>query len=259
MRANTIIAGVNKAGTTSLFVSLSGHRDVAPAAVKETRYFLAPRWGQELEPVSVYDAYFADAGDARVRLEATPSYYYGGQRRGRARCSERAAMTCACSSSCVSRSRASGRSSTIQKARLRLDEDMTGADYLVAADRLSDADFRDPENERWFAFRGGCYADWLDAWHDGFGDRLAVVWFEELMSDTPRVLADVARFLEIDPDGYASTDLASENRTTGYRRAGLQRARARHERPLRAVPASPLRPQGTAPFPLLPRQRISAP
>jgi hypothetical protein len=93
----------------------------------------------------------------------------------------------------------------------------------VAADRLSDADFRDPENERWFAFRGGCYADWLDAWHEAFGDRLFVVWFEELMSDTPRVLTDVARFLEIDPGGYTSTDLASENRTTGYRRAGLQR------------------------------------
>ena len=54
--ANTIIAGVNKAGTTSLFVSLSGHPEVAPAAVKETKYFLPPRWDQHVGPRSVYEA-----------------------------------------------------------------------------------------------------------------------------------------------------------------------------------------------------------
>ena len=36
-------------------------------------------------------------------------------------------------------------------------------------------------------------------------------------------MRDVAEFLGIDPDGYASLALASENRTTAYRRAGLQR------------------------------------
>jgi hypothetical protein len=49
------------------------------------------------------------------------------------------------------------------------------------------------------------------------------VWFEELMSEPARVLREVATFLAIDPDGYASLALASENRTTAYRRAGLQR------------------------------------
>ena len=37
--------GVNKAGTTSLFVSLSTHPDVAPSSIKETRYFLPARYG----------------------------------------------------------------------------------------------------------------------------------------------------------------------------------------------------------------------
>ena len=51
-RTDAIIAGVNKAGTTSLFVSLSTHPDVAPSAIKETRYFLPARYGQPLEPTS---------------------------------------------------------------------------------------------------------------------------------------------------------------------------------------------------------------
>ena len=44
-RTDAIIAGVNKAGTTSLFVSLSTHPDVAPSSIKETRFFLPARYG----------------------------------------------------------------------------------------------------------------------------------------------------------------------------------------------------------------------
>ena len=47
-RTDVIIAGVNKAGTTSLFVSLSTHPDIAPSSVKETRFFLPARYGSTL-------------------------------------------------------------------------------------------------------------------------------------------------------------------------------------------------------------------
>ena len=76
--SHAVIAGVNKAGTTSLFASLSTHPAVAPASIKETRYFLPARYGEPLEPLSVYDEYFAGAAPGAVRLEATPSYLYGG-------------------------------------------------------------------------------------------------------------------------------------------------------------------------------------
>src|SRR6266568_3164674 len=73
-----VIAGVNKAGTTSLFVSLSTHPEVSPSAIKETRYFLPVRYGRPLEPPSVWEGYFAAAPDRPLRLEATPSLFYGG-------------------------------------------------------------------------------------------------------------------------------------------------------------------------------------
>ena len=77
-RTDVSIAGVNKAGTTSLFVSLSTHPDVAPSSIKETRYFLPARYGEPLAPVSVWNDFFAGEADLPVRLEATPSYFYGG-------------------------------------------------------------------------------------------------------------------------------------------------------------------------------------
>jgi hypothetical protein len=58
-RTDVIIAGVNKAGTTSLFVSLSTHPDVAPSSIKETSYFLPPRYGEPLASASVWEGYFA--------------------------------------------------------------------------------------------------------------------------------------------------------------------------------------------------------
>ena len=74
-RLDVVIAGVNKAGTTSLFVSLSEHPQVAPSAVKETRFFLPARYGKPVAPVDVYDEYFTVApetpGPARGDAVAT--------------------------------------------------------------------------------------------------------------------------------------------------------------------------------------------
>ena len=42
---NLVIAGVPKAGTTSLFNYLAQHPDICPSDVKETRYFEPLRYG----------------------------------------------------------------------------------------------------------------------------------------------------------------------------------------------------------------------
>jgi hypothetical protein len=238
--ANTIIAGVNKAGTTSLFVSLQAHPEVATSSVKETRYFLPARYGQALEPPSVYESYFAAAGDRPVRLEATPSYFYGGRtlvtRIVEVLGSDVRAIV-------VLREPVSRLVSffTFQKTRLRIPEEMTLPEYLAVADRLTDVDFADPANERYFGFRGGCYADHLPAWLDAFGSRLRVLFFEDLVARPETVLQEVAAWLDIDPDAFPAPDLSSENRTTGFRFRGFQRAALfandRLERLLRRHPA----------------------
>ncbi|MCI0637190.1 MAG: sulfotransferase domain-containing protein [Actinobacteria bacterium] len=219
--ANTIIAGVNKAGTTSLFVSLQAHPQVATSAVKETRYFLPARYGRPLEPPSVYAAYFA--GDDRpVRLEATPSYFYGGTPLV-AEIVE--LLGPGIRIIVVLREPVSRLVSffTFQKARLRLPEEMTLEEYLAVADGMHDDDFGDPENEKWFGFRGGCYADYLPSWASAFGDNLRILFFDDLTRDPRSTLADVATWLGIDADRLGSGDLSSENRTIGFRSRGFQR------------------------------------
>ena len=223
--ANALIAGVNKAGTTSLFVTLAGHPDVAPASVKETRYFLPARWGRPLDPRAVYESYWADAGGAPVRLEATPAYFSGGPdlvAAVRDVCGEAKILV-------VLREPVARLVSyfTYQQMRLRIPESMTLSEYLAHADALTDADFHHPDNEVWFGARGGEYADYLPDWVDEFGADVCVLFFDDLMARPDDVVARAATFLGIDPAGLPAGGLSSENRTTGYRNSGLQRVALR--------------------------------
>jgi hypothetical protein len=219
--ANAVIIGVEKAGTTSLFRALSEHPEVAPASVKETRYFQPLVYGAEIEPVDVYAGYFAEAGDRPVRLEATPRYFYGGaplaHRMHEVLGPVRAIV--------VLRDPIKRFVSffEFQQARLRIPEDMTVEQYLTRVDGMSDADFLAPENHPWFGVRGGRYADWLPAWCAELGTDLHVVMFDDLVNRTPDTLRAVATFLGIDPDAFPTYELPSENRTTAYKRAGFQK------------------------------------
>ena len=222
MRANAIIAGAEKAGTTSLFVSLAAHPEVAPASVKETRYFSPLIAGAEPADVATYDAYFADAGDEPVRLEATPRYCTGGRA-----VAERIEAVCGPTTRVilVLRDPVARFASffAFQQARLRVPEDLSVAAYLERSLALSPEQVRDPANHPWTALSSGCYAEWLPDWYQVFGDRLLVLFFEHLTAEPESGLRAVAAFLGIDPDAFTTYELASENRTTAYKRAGFQR------------------------------------
>jgi Sulfotransferase domain len=221
VRTDVVIAGVNKAGTTSLFVSLSAHPDVAPSSIKETRYFLRARYGGPLDPASVWEGYFS-GDDGRVRLEATPSYFYGG-----------ATVAAAMRDRLVDphvllvfREPVSRAISffTYQKVRLRFPADYPIEEYLAVADRLTDADFLDPENEKYMAFRGGCYADFLPGWLDTLGaGRIDVIDFDALVTDPAGTLRSTAEWVGLDPARFPADVLSFENRTTGFKNANLQR------------------------------------
>ena len=221
-RTDAIIAGVNKAGTTSLFVSLSTHPDVAPSSIKETGFFLPARYGKPLPPAAEWDAYFAGAADRPVHLESTPSYFYGG-----------AAVATAMRDRLVDphvlvvlREPVSRAISffTYQKVRLRFPADYPISDYLAAADRLTPDDFLDPDNEKYMAFRGGCYADFLPGWLDVLGpERLHVIDFQRLVGDPLVTLRETAAWLGLDPARFPPDAVSSENRTTGYKSKGFQR------------------------------------
>jgi hypothetical protein len=222
-RRDAVIAGFNKAATTSLFVALSEHPEVAPSAVKETRYFLPARWGRPLEPVSVWEEYFAAAPPGtQVRLEATPSHVYGSA----AVADAMAAVLRDPHVIVVLREPVSRAISffAYQKVRLRVPADQPITEYLAHADALGPDAFTVPEHEPWFAVGGSRYVDFLPAWIETFGaSRVRVVDFDRWIQEQAVVRNEVAAWLGLDPAAFPADDGASENRTTGYKHAGLQR------------------------------------
>jgi len=220
-RADVIIAGVNKAGTTSLFVSLSTHPDIAPSAVKETRYFLPARYGEPLAPEAVWEGYFAGSR-APVRLEGTPSYFYGGSR-----VAEVMSARLVDPHVVLSLREPVARAIsffTYQKVRLRFPAALRIEQYLADAERLGPDAFSDPDNEKYMAVRGGCYADFLPGWLATLGtERVRVLDFADVVGEQARVVRSLASWVGLDPDAFPADALQSENRTTGFRNAGLQR------------------------------------
>jgi hypothetical protein len=130
---------------------------------------------------------------------------------------------------------------TYQKVRLRFPADCSIAEYLAAADRLTPDDFLDPDNEKYMAFRGGCYADYLPGWLDVLGpERVRVIDFQRLLDQPIVTLDETAAWLGLDPARFPAGALSSENRTTGFRSRRFQRVALegndRFERALRRHP-----------------------
>jgi hypothetical protein len=218
-RRDAIIAGVNKAGTTSLFVSLSEHPDVSPSAIKETGYFLAPRWGEALPPRATWEGSFTTPG--ALRLEATPSYFYGGAAVAKAMCD----VVTDPHVLLVLREPVARAISFFeyQKVRLRFPAELTIEEYLEQADALGDEVGREPSTEKYMAVPGGRYADWLPDWWDVMGrERVRIVWFDDLVTDGAAAVGAVATWLGLDAARLPDAGLRSENRTTAFSNATLQ-------------------------------------
>lgn len=219
---NLVIIGVDKSGTTSLFRYLAQHPQICASDIKEVYYFERARRGEPLRSLDEYARHFQHCGGERYRLESTPSYFTGGDPVIRA----------------IQETLWDPRMILILRdpvdrfwsyynfvrAQTRISKDMGFDEYLETCLRLrrDGADGR-RENFAYGALAGGFYADHLDDWLKGFGHRLRVVFFSDLVSDPQATVAELCRWLEIDAPVADRFDYRVENKTTQYRNRALQR------------------------------------
>jgi hypothetical protein len=70
-----IIAGTEKAGTTSIFTYLSSHPDICGSSVKETDFFRNQFTGNIEKDLENYNRYFSRCyNEKSIRMEASPGY-----------------------------------------------------------------------------------------------------------------------------------------------------------------------------------------
>lgn len=223
VRPNFIIAGVNKAGTTSLWSYLAQHPQIGPSAVKETCHFLPLRYDDEtLPPITDYEALFpASAAKQPVRMESTPGYFYGGQPLAQSiydACPD--AKILILLREPVSRLISFFR---FQQSQLNLPQDLTLEAYLQVCKALTAQDLRQRKNNPYFGYHGGLYTEYLKAWQAVFGDRLRIAFFDDLKTNPRQVVRLACEWLNIDTSFAENCDTQATNQTRGFKYAAIQR------------------------------------
>ncbi len=220
---NLVIAGVAKAGTTSLFRYLSQHPEVCPSDKKELGYFSTIRYGEDPRPLEEYAAHFSHCGSARYVMEATPGYFFGGAPLIEAleRVLDRPRVIV------VLRDPVTKFWSyyNFQRSRFCVDRDLTFDEYLETCERLraQGLDHLRANNEYW-ALSSGFYADCIDDWLEALGERFKVVFFEHMVSGPEATVAAILEWMQVDASLVGDLDYSPSNRTMQYRSATLRRA-----------------------------------
>lgn len=213
---NLVIAGVAKAGTTSLFNYLAQHPEISPSDVKETRYFDPLRFGEALAPVESYAAHFRHWREEPYAVEASPAYFQGGQPIAAA-----IHATLPDARVVVSLRSPSDRCWSyfrFEKSRGNLPPGMDFEGYLDQCESLHARGVDGlRENRAYLGLYSGCYSRWMGDWWTEFGDRLKVIYFDDLSHQAVATVKDICAWLGIEVGVVDRFDLAVENRTEQVR------------------------------------------
>jgi hypothetical protein len=228
---NFIVVGVSRAGTTTIFNALSAHPQVCASTTKETRYFQAVRYGEKLAPLTEYQAYFRRYSGELVTMECTPDYFYGGAATARA-----IKDVCDPRVSIILREPISRLISfyRFMQARLQIPADMTLQHYVERCQAVPDSQINDRANNVYTGLWGGQYARFVNEWLDAFPGRCDIFFFDDLVEDPARVLAEQCSRLGIDPSGAVANPDA-ENTSGTYRSPAAQRVAAVAAKHSRAI------------------------
>ena len=221
---NLIIAGVSKGGTTSLFRYLAQHPDICPSPIKELRYFEALRYGEPLAPIESYARHFGHCTGERYRMEATPSYFGGGRPVATAirHTLGDDARVLVCLREPVQRCWSWYQ---FVRGRARIPKAMGFERYLDVCEKLHAARLDGlRENQPYSGLLGGCYDEWLEAWQELFGERLHILFFDDLVADPRSAVVETLRWLEADERAAAEFTYTVENRSVQYRSRPLLKA-----------------------------------
>lgn len=226
---NFLIAGVPKAGTSSLHDWIADHPDAVGSIEKET-YFLVDPGTHMHNParhvgngLAGYSACFPPVQrggrQPRVVLESTPSYIYS-----RTALQHLATLPSRPRVLFILREPASQIYSLFRYFRENWDwipRDMSFAAYLDAV-RAGRNHFRGNELAR-DALSNAVYIDHLRRWLDRLGpDRISIRLFDELIADERAFTRSVAEWLGLDARFYETYEFRRSNETYSVRSPALQ-------------------------------------
>jgi hypothetical protein len=215
-----IIAGAEKAGTTSLYGYLAAHPQVCPSLRKETDYFR-----QAGATAEGYLAQFPGAqADKRLRMESSPGYLAEAETVApRLAAALPQARLVFVLREPVERLRSCYR---FYQSRLHVPSTMDFDTFVTICLDREAGSARDGGLSRWhlLAAARGRYERALPAFERVFpASQCLVLPYERLRNDAPGVTREIARFAGLEPAFFDDFAFARENVSFRARHGGLQR------------------------------------
>jgi len=220
-----IIAGTNKAATTSLYEYLAAHPSVCPAFIKQTFFFLDKKWQEDLnlpslynyeEGLNQYTKFFRDCRNELHRLEASPEYIYapGTAKRIYQFLQENNGEVIFTLRNPVSR--------LISLFYFGKQQGVIAQGCSFKEFLGKSINYRENANTSLMAYQTGFYSNYLEKYVEVFGtEKLKVYFFEDFMADNQQFMKKVAVDLSLDESFYDNFQFDVFNKTIGIKNVAL--------------------------------------
>lgn len=225
---NLIIAGVFKAGTTSLFAYLSAHKDVGSSSKKELGYFVPLQFDLPLQPIDEYKKYFLHLNKTEHKyiMEASPGYLYGGGKVAHKmkeilgnfkvifilRNPEERLNSFYYY---LKGSYMYGYHDRLTEKQRKFIETMSFEEYVKRSYEYTQSQEANESEEYLLSgVKYGLYAEYLNQWYNVIDKaNIKVIFFEELKYSPQETLNNICNWLEIPIDQYDNYDFVIQNKT----------------------------------------------
>lgn len=215
--ANFIIAGTEKAGTTSVFTYLSTHPAVCGSTVKETDFFRNLYTGDCSTDTMNYAKYFTNHCEQKtIIMEASPGYLgSGAEVASRIKTLIPETKLLFILRNPVDRMYSSF---NFHVGKLNISKDIPFCSYI---DRCIAYDSGQKSTatlglDEWYlkVISYGRYADYLQHYYEHFpANQIKLMFFEDMNRDIQGFMTELCQFLEISPDYFTDYDFKKINVT----------------------------------------------
>jgi Sulfotransferase family len=199
---NLFVVGAGKGGTTSLWHYLGQHPDAFMSAVKEPCFFATssfPRATPVVDEARDYLRLFADSRDERLVGEASPTYLAAEEAPVRIKAASPDAKILV-----------SLREPVDRVHSLYLEMVKNGGERRSFREAVADEVMRAIDRPPYV--NSTLYAAFVQRYLETFGDRVFVLFFEELAANPRRTMRAVYRFLGVDHNFAERLNVAARNR-----------------------------------------------
>jgi hypothetical protein len=196
---NLLLPGASHAGAATLSTELARHPQVCLAAERGSGRFLPLRYGRAVDfHPHDYDRAFAGWAGQSYRVETSPGYFDGGRPMVDTLAERLPDLRVVVLLTDPANRLWTGY--TDKLARRRLPHAISFETFVdrCLALRANGAD-RFEGNRHFRTLSGGFYVEHLPHWLDTFGDRLRLVFTEDLHADPAAGLLDLVQWLGLDP------------------------------------------------------------